>query len=167
MHGVGGSQLIRIGEIRPPSACGLGRVWLIALSTCTARLVNQANGSLLSSPRHCHPLWPACLCRHHQSSPRCRRGSTLMAWHLTGTTTVVRTIQPTPTSPLPPHAGPSCRRRRLSLLSPRRLLPAPTPRTPTPNSWLIVGRLVRRIILVAIIVTKAFAVFFFPFLSLG
>ncbi len=160
-------QLIRIGEIRPPSACGPSRVWLIVLSTCTARLVNQANGSLSSSPRRRHPHRPACLCCHHRSSPHCCGGSTLMACHPAGMMTVVRTIRPTPTSPLPLHAGPSCRRCQSSLLSPPRLLPAPTPGTPTPNSRLIVGRLARRIILVAIIVTKAFAASFFPFLSLG
>jgi hypothetical protein len=167
VHREGGLQIIRVREIRPPSACGLSRVGSIASSTCTVRLVNQANGWSLLLPCRRHPHQPACLCCHHRPGPRRRGGSTLMACHPTGTTTVLRTIRPTPTSPLPPHAGPSCRRRRFSLLSPRRLLPAPTPGTLTPNSWLIVGRLARRIILVAIIVTKAFAAFFFPFLSLG
>ncbi len=65
----------------------------------------------------------------------------------------------------PPHAGPSCRRRRLSLPSPYRFLPTLTPGTSTPNSWLIVGKLARRVILVTIIVAKTFAAFFFPFFS--
>ncbi len=124
-------QLIRVGEIRPPSARGPGGVGSIALSTCTARLVDQADGSSSLSPRHRHPLWPARLCRHHRPGSRRRGRTTLTAYRPAGTMTAVRTLRPTPTSPLPPHAGPSCRRRRLSLSSPRRLLPAPTPRTPT------------------------------------
>jgi hypothetical protein len=102
----------------------------IASSTCTARLINQAAGLLSSLPCHRHPLWPARLCRCHQPGPGHRDGTTLTAYRPTGTMTAVQTLQPTFTSPLPPHAGPSCRRHRLSLSSPRRLLPAPTPGTP-------------------------------------
>ncbi len=120
-------QLIRVGEIRLLSTRGPGGVGLIASSTCTARLINQAAGLLSSLPCHRHLLWPARLCRCHRPGPRHRDGTTLTAYRPTGTTTAIRTLQPTPTSPLPPHAGPSCRRRRLSLLSPCRLLPAPTP----------------------------------------
>jgi hypothetical protein len=131
VHREGGSQLIGVGEIRPPSARGPGGVGSIASSTCTARLVVQADGLSSLSPRHRHPLWPARLCRCHRPGPCRRGGTTLMAYCPAGTTTAVRTLQPTLTSPLPPHAGPSCRRRRLSLWLPRRLLPAPTPGTLT------------------------------------
>jgi hypothetical protein len=155
-----------------PSARG-GRVathphwvdWLIPLSTCMARLVDQAAGLLSLLPCCCHPLWPAHLCRRHQPGPRRHGSTTLMAYCPACTTTPVQTLQPTPTSPPPLHAGPSCRRRRLSLPSPCRFLPTLTPGTPTPNSWLIIRKLARRIFLIAIIVAKAFAASFFPFLS--
>jgi hypothetical protein len=121
-------QLIRVGEIRPPSARGPGGVELIASSTCTARLVNQADGLSSSLPRRHHLLRPARLCNHHQPGPRQRGGTTLTAYRPAGMATAVRTLRPTPTSPPPPHASPSCRRRRLSLLPPHQRRPLAAPR---------------------------------------
>ena len=75
----------------------------IALSTCMARLVNQAAGLLSLLPRRRHPLWPARLCRRHQPGPRHHGSTTLMAYCPAGTTTAVQTLRPTPTSPPPPR----------------------------------------------------------------
>jgi hypothetical protein len=121
-------QLIRVGEIRPPSARGPGGVEMVASSTCTTRLVNQADRSSSSSPCRYHPLWPARLCHHHQPSPRCRGGTKLTAYCPAGTTIAVRTLQPTAISATTPHAGSSYRRRRLSLLPPHQRHPLAVPR---------------------------------------
>ncbi len=120
-------QLICVGEIRLPSAPRPSGVELIASSTCTARLVNQANGLSSLAPRRHHPLRPARLCRRHQPGPCCRGSTTLKAYRPAGMTTAVRTLRPTPTSPPPLHAGPSCRRRWLSLLPPRQRRPLAAP----------------------------------------